>query len=324
MKAIVYTKYGPPEVLTLKEMEKPVPKDNEVLVSVHATTVTAGDTRMRSFTVPRGQRLFARLYLGIGKPKRPALGMELAGQIEEIGKNVKLFRKGDQVFASTFSVNFGGYTEYKCFPEKGMLALKPTNMSYEEAAAVPIGGLTALAFLRRANIHGIYAFGNTREITQKVLIYGASGSVGTFAVQLARYFGAEVTGVTSTTNLELVRSLGAGRVIDYTREDLTLDADRYDIIFDAVGKTSASQCKKILKKNGHYLNVVKTHIPGPKPRDLIYLKELAEAGKLRTVIDRSYPLEQMVEAHRYVDKGHKKGNVVITVQHSNTNSSQDQ
>ena len=324
MKAIIYIKYGPPEVLTLKELEKPVPKDNEVLVSVHATTVTVGDTRMRSFTVPRGQRIFARLYLGIRKPKRPVLGMELAGQIEEIGKNVKLFRKGDQVFASTFSVNFGGYAEYKCFPEKGMLALKPSNMSYEEAAAVPIGGLTALSFLRKGNIHGIHAFGKSTKVKQKVLIYGASGSVGTFAVQLARYFGAEVTGVTSAKNLELVKSLGADKVIDYTGKNFRDNYEMYDIFFDAVGKTSSSQCKKFVKKDGHYLNIIYNHISRSKREDLIFLKELIEAGKLKAVIDRIYPLEQMVEAHGYVDKGHKKGNVVITVQHSNTNSSQDQ
>lgn len=323
MKAIVYTKYGPPEVLTLKELEKPVPKDSEVLVKIYATTVTVGDTRMRNFNVPRGQRLFARLYLGIRKPRSAILGMELAGQIEATGRNVKLFRKGDQIFASTFSVNFGAYTEYKCFPEKAILALKPTNMTYEEAAAVPIGGLTALSFLRRGNIQGIHAFGNNRLVTQKVLIYGASGSVGTFAVQLARYFGAEVTGVTSTANLELVKSLGAVKVIDYTQKNFTEKYEKYDIVFDAVGKTSPSRYKRFLKRNGRYLHILKQHISAPKPDDLIFLKELIEAGKLKTVIDRSYSLEQVAEAHRYVDMGHKKGNVVITVRHNNSNSSQD-
>ena len=310
MKAVVYEKYGSPEVLQLKEIPKPILRDNDVLIKIHATTVTIGDSRMRSFTVPRAQWLFARLYLGVFKPRRKVLGMEAAGEIEAIGKNVTLFKVGDPVFAMLYPGKeaLGGYAEYKRMSEDGLLVLKPSNMTFEEATTVPGGGMTALITLRKANI----------QPGQKILIYGASGSVGTFAVQLAKYFGAEVTGVCSTRNLEMVKSLGADHVIDYTQEDFTQNSESYDVIFDAVDKISSAYGRQSLKKAGIYLNVNKdSGSPSDvKTEGLIFLKELIEAGKLKAVIDRCYPMEEIVEAHRYVDKGHKKGNVVITVAHN--------
>jgi NADPH:quinone reductase-like Zn-dependent oxidoreductase len=313
MKAIVCTAYGSPEVLELRDVAKPVPGDHEVLIKVHATTAHRGDVRIRKFDVPRGQRFIARLILGFTRPKNPILGMELAGVVEAVGKDVTLFKPGDEVFGFT-GWGLGAYAEYACIRERprksvtkdGMLAMRPANMTLQEAAAgVATGAATALRVLRKANI----------KAGQKVLIYGASGSVGTYAVQLAKSFGADVTGVCSTANLDLVGSLGADHVIDYTKQDFAESGEAYDVVFDAVGKLEASRAKKSLKPNGIYLNVHKDSGSGGggSPEDLVFLTGLIEAGKVRAIIDRCYPLEQIVEAHRYVEQGHKKGHVVISV-----------
>ena len=327
MKAIVHTEYGPPDELQLKEVEKPVPKQDEVLIKIHATTVTTSDCNIRNFTfVPKLFVLPSRLQFGFLKPKTKILGLDLAGEIEAAGKAVKRFREGDQVFG-TAEPTLGAHAEYICIPEEGVLAHKPANTTWEEAASIPLAGNTALYFIRdQGNI----------QAGQRVLISGASGGIGTFAVQLAKYFGAEVTGVCSTTNVEMVRSLGADQVIDYTKEDFTKSNETYHVIFNVVGKLSYSQCKSSLSKQGIYLATlptaatllymlgtsmvgdkkVRNGAASPRLENLLFLKELTEAGKLKSVIDRSYPLEQTAEAFRYVENGHKKGNVVITVEHS--------
>lgn len=326
MKAIVYTNYGTPDVLQITEVEKPVPADNEMLIKIHATTVTTAGLAQLT-----GKPFMIRFFTGLTKPKAPIQGVDLAGEIEAVGKDVKRFRVGDQVFASTDTrFGFGAYAEYKCLPEDGVVATKPANMTYEEAAAVPDGVLTALPFLRDT--------GNVQS-GQRVLINGASGGIGTFAVQLAKYFGAEVTGVCSTSNVEMVESLKADKVIDYTMEDFTKSGETYDIVFDTVGKSSFSACKSSLKQDGVYLTTVPIFLPmlwtsvmgskkakwsskgirsvGDKTKDLHFIKGLIESGKITSVIDRRYPLEQIADAFRYVAKGHKKGNVVITVGHNN-------
>jgi NADPH:quinone reductase-like Zn-dependent oxidoreductase len=325
MKAVVCTKYGPPEVLKLQEVDKPVIKDNEILIKVHATTVTSGDTRVRGFRIPLSYWLFARIILGLRQPKIKILGADLAGEVETVGKDVKKFKKGDQIIAYPGHLG-GGDAEYTCMREDSAISIKPSNLTFEEAAAVSFGGNTALHFLKKANIRK----------DQKVLIYGASGSVGTYAVQIAKYYGGKVTGVCSTSNIDLVKYLGADKVIDYTKENFSKKGEKYDVIFDTVGKSSFSDCIKSLKEGGIYLNCVATPeksfkmilasiksnkklIGGtayPKAENLIFLKDLVEAGKIRPVIDRKYGLEQIVEAHKYVDKGHKKGNVVINVDHN--------
>lgn len=319
MKAIVCTKYGPPDVLQLHEVEKPVPKDDEILIRIHSSTVTSGDIRLRSFTWAPWFWLPGRIMYGLRKPRKKIPGNELSGKIETLGKDIKHLKKGDQIFGITWTTSFGGANaEYICLHENEV-AIKPVNMTFEEAAAVPIGCLTALVLLRKGKI----------QSGQKILIYGASGSVGTFAVQLAKHFGAEVTGVCSTTNIEMVRSLGADNVVDYTKEDFTKGNQIYDVIFDTVMKTNFSNCKSLLASRGVFITVdfplltaLWTSLLGGrkiafgianKIEDLVFLRELIEAGKIKSVIDRCYPLEHTAEAHIYVEKGHKRGNVVINM-----------
>lgn len=324
MKAFVYEKYGPPEVLQLKHIEKPAPKDNEVLIKIYATTVTSADWRVRSLSVPFGFRFITRLVFGFSRPKQPILGSELAGVIECVGNKVSKFKVGDPVIAFSDAA-MGCHAEYKCMPEDGAVVLKPSCLTFEEAAALSFGGTTALDFLRRGKL----------KPGESVLINGASGAVGTAAVQLAKHFGATVTGVCSTANVELVRSLGASHVIDYTQEDFTQNAKTYDVIVDTVGTARYARSKGSLKQKGRLLMILATLpdmlqalwwsltsnkrvVAGPatvRVEDLHFLAGLAEAGEFKPVIDRRYPFEQITEAHRYVDTGHKKGNVVITLEH---------
>ncbi len=306
MKAVICTKYGSPEVLQVREIAKPSPKDNEVLIKIVATSVTASDCIIRSFNLPATMWIPARLALGLTKPRKPILGLVLSGEIESTGSNVKQFKKGDKVYAHTF-LRFGTYAEYTCLPENSAITLMPSNTSFEEAAAIPFGGTLALYYLKKAAI----------QKGQKVLVYGASGAIGTSAIQLARHFGADVSGVCSTTNLDLVKSLGADTVIDYTKENFTDNGIRYDLLFDAVGKKKSAHLhyKKSLSTKGRFISVDDGN-PGERAvckENLITLKELTENGILKPVIDRVYPLNEIVEAHRYVDKGHKKGNVILTV-----------
>ncbi|TFH06523.1 MAG: NAD(P)-dependent alcohol dehydrogenase [Candidatus Thorarchaeota archaeon] len=329
MKAIIWTKYGSPDVLELREIEKPIPKDNELLIKIYATTVTAGDCEMRRMETAIQYRYLMRMYVGFGKPKRiTILGMELSGVVESIGKDVTKFKIGDQIFAATGFANAGTYTEYICLPEEPtegdtVIAIKPVNMSHEEAAPVPIGGLEALYFLRKANI----------QSGQKLLINGAGGTIGNFAVQIAKYYGTEVTAVDSTGKLEMLHSIGADHVIDYNETDFTQTGETYDVIFDIVGKAPYSGSMESLKENGIYISGIpktsrsirgrwtsgrssKKVIFGTtvlKIEDLIFLRDLIEAGKVKSVIDRVYPLEQTAEAHRYVEAGKKTGHVIITV-----------
>lgn len=330
MKAIVMTKFGPPEVLQLQEVAKPVPKDNEVLVKIHATTAFAGDCELRSLKVPLELRLPFLIYLSFARPKPIILGQELAGEIEAIGKDVRKFKVGDPVFGTT-SIGLGAYAHYKCMLEEpgrlgGALAAKPANLSFAEAAAVPVGGLEALHFLRKGKI----------QRGEQVLINGAGGSIGTMLVQLVKLRGARVTAVDSAEKQDGLRAIGADQVIDFTREDFTRSGLRYDAIYDVVGKSAFSRSLRVLTPSGRYLLVnpglshrfkarwaatggqqVIQGAGSQRPEDLLHLKDLIEAGQLRPVIDRSYPLERMAEAHRYVDQGHKKGNVVVSVNHGN-------
>jgi NADPH:quinone reductase-like Zn-dependent oxidoreductase len=305
VKAIVCTRYGPPEVLQLENVARPTPNKNEVCIRVLATAVTSSDCYIRGLNLPLGYRVLARLALGVTAPRRRILGMVLAGEVDSVGRDVRSFKEGDQVFGLD-RYRFGTYAEYVCWPHDGVLAARPANLTYEEAAAVPYGGLLALHYLKRANIRS----------GQRVLIFGASGAVGTSAVQLAVYFGAEVTGVCSAANLELVESLGAAMVIDYTTEDFTKRGEFYDVIFDAVGRRKSSkalqQSKRALTPTGTCMSVDDGR-PKMLTENLVLLKHLAETAKIRPVIDRCYPLEQIAEAHRYVDTGHKRGNVVVTV-----------
>lgn len=306
MKAIICEKYGPPEVLKLKEVPKPRPKPNEVLVKIMATAVNSSDVRVRGLDVPGFLRIVMRLVLGFTGPRKPILGVVLSGIVETVGAEVTEFKPGDEVYATT-GFNFGAYAEYITLPANSTITLKPKKASFEQAAAILFGGATALYFLHKANIE------TKRE--QKILIYGASGAVGTAAVQIARHFGAEVTAVCSGENAKLMKTLGATYTIDYTKQDFTKNKKKYDIIFDAVGKKSKKECAESLAQNGQYVTVGGLDTASEGKEQLLFLKELYDAHEYKAVIDKTYPLEEIVEAHRYVDQGKKKGNVVITVSH---------
>jgi NADPH:quinone reductase-like Zn-dependent oxidoreductase len=324
MKAVVYEEYGPPEVLQLREVDKPTPKDNEVLIRIGAVTVNTGDCEMRRPEIPNMIWFLIRLFFGLRKPRKRILGAYFAGDIEAVGKDVERFQVGDQVFAAS-GARFGAYAEYICLPGDYTIAAKPANMTCEEASGVPLGGLNALHYLREAKV----------KKGERVLINGAGGSFGTFAVQLAKLMGAQVTGVDSTEKLDMLRELGADHVIDYTREDFTESGETYDVIFNVVAKSSYSRAVRSLNKGGRYLltnpagisqmlravwtsmtsdKKVITRFAAEKVEDLVHLRELIEAGELRSVVDRSYPLEQAAEAHRYVETDRKKGNVILTMQ----------
>jgi len=326
MKAMVWTKYGPPDVLQLREVEKPVPEEDEVLIRIHATTVTAGDCEMRRLKIPFLLRLPMRLYVGVGRPRRMTiLGQELAGEIEGVGRKVRRFKEGDRVFAAT-GFGLGAYAEYICLPEDGVMTMMPADLTWEEAAAVPVAGLEALYFLRKGNI----------QKGEQILIIGAGGSIGTAAVQLARYYGAVVTGVDLGEKLEALRSIGADHVVDYTRKEDAGGGRTYDVIFDVPGKSPFTRSLRMLRPNGRYLlgnsgmlrKVRGAWVSGigsrkvlfgtaeQKTEDLVFLKKLIEAGEWKPVIDRIYPLKEMVEAHRYVESGKKMGNVAISILHS--------
>jgi NADPH:quinone reductase-like Zn-dependent oxidoreductase len=305
LRAVVCTRYGPPEVLRLEDLETPTPQKNQLRIRIFATAVTSSDCYVRGLNLSFKYRIMARLALGWTAPRRRVLGMVLSGDVDSVGPDVRSFKAGDQVFGFNRHL-FGTYADYVCWPEDGLLAMRPANLTNEEAASVPYGGLLALHVLRRANV----------QAGQRMLVYGASGAVGTSAVQLSKHFGAEVTGVCSTANLALVRSLGATTVVDYTREDFSDRGQRYDLIFDAVGKRKSAaglrRCERALASGGKRVSV-DDGTPKLLAEDLLLLGELAAKGEIRPVIDRCYPLEELAEAHRYVDEGHKRGNVVITV-----------
>lgn len=310
MKAVVYKKYGPPNVLEVTEIEKPKPRDNEMLVKIHAATVTSGDVRLRSSDFPPLFWLPARLIFGLFNPKKKILGHELAGTIEAIGKNVTKFKVGDSVFGTTTMLKTGSYAEYICLPQEwknGVVALKPENLSFKEAAALPVGAMTSLFLLEKANLKN----------GQKVLVYGASGSVGSYAVQLAKLNGAIVTGVCSSSNVEMVKSLGTEKVIDYKKKDFSEGSEKYDIVFDAVGKTTKAKAKKVLNAKGIFVTI--KMLTKEKTENLERIKELAEQGKLKAFIDKTFVLDEIVSAHEYVDSGRKRGNVVIEIPQQNEN-----